>query len=88
MAAIGDALLEVTDAARINYEILGNKDPALHAHVFPRYACEASDKRHGPVWGYGREERDGRPFDLERDRELMDAIRDCLFVRGVGLATD
>ena len=37
MAILGDALLETTDAFRINYEILGNTDPALHAHVFPRY---------------------------------------------------
>lgn len=35
MAVIGDALLEVTDAYRINYEILGNTEPALHAHIFP-----------------------------------------------------
>ena len=37
MAILGDALLEVTGAYRINYEILGNTEPALHAHVFPRY---------------------------------------------------
>jgi diadenosine tetraphosphate (Ap4A) HIT family hydrolase len=35
MVLIGDALLEVTDAYRINYEILGNTEPALHAHIFP-----------------------------------------------------
>ena len=34
MVTIGDALLEVTGAFRINYEILGNLDPALHAHSF------------------------------------------------------
>src|SRR5712692_8590800 len=37
MAALGDALLNVKKAARINYEILGNTEPALHAHVFLRY---------------------------------------------------
>ncbi len=35
MTAIGDALLATTDAYRINYEILGNSEPALHAHIFP-----------------------------------------------------
>ena len=37
MTLIGDALLQVTDAQRINYEILGNSEPELHAHIFPRY---------------------------------------------------
>src|SRR5512145_3394593 len=37
MSVLGDALLEVTGAFLINYEILGNTDAALHAHVFPRY---------------------------------------------------
>ncbi len=40
MSIVGDALLEVTDACRINYEILGNLEPALHGHVFLRYSHE------------------------------------------------
>ena len=43
MATIGDALLEVTGAFRINYEILGNLEPALHAHIIPRYLNEPED---------------------------------------------
>ena len=35
MSLVGDALLSVTDAVRINYEMLGNLEPALHAHIFP-----------------------------------------------------
>lgn len=50
MAAVGDALLEVTGAARINYEMLGNLEPALHAHLIPRYADEPSETRTSPVW--------------------------------------
>src|SRR5690348_17585271 len=38
MARLGDALLKVTGAVRINYAIFGNVEPALHAHVIPRYA--------------------------------------------------
>lgn len=52
MSAVGDALLEATGAARINYEILGNSEPALHAHIFPRYPTEPEDKRRMPVWFY------------------------------------
>lgn len=35
MVIIGDTLLEVTGAFRINYEILGNSAPALRAHISP-----------------------------------------------------
>jgi diadenosine tetraphosphate (Ap4A) HIT family hydrolase len=52
MAVLGDALLEVTRATRINYEILGNSEPALHAHLFPRYDSEPKEFRSGPVWLY------------------------------------
>ena len=50
MAALGDAVLEATGAERINYEILGNVDPALHAHVIPRHATEDPELRKKPVW--------------------------------------
>lgn len=50
MAALGDAVLAVTGAERINYEILGNVEPALHAHVIPRHASEDPDLRKKPVW--------------------------------------
>ena len=52
MVRLGDALLEVTGAARINYDILGNSEPALHAHVFPRYLDEPEAYRFGPVFAY------------------------------------
>lgn len=50
MARLGDAVLLVTGAERINYEILGNVEPALHAHVIPRHASEDADLRKKPVW--------------------------------------
>ena len=43
MARLGDAVLAVTGAERINYEILGNVEPALHAHVIPRSAREPAE---------------------------------------------
>jgi diadenosine tetraphosphate (Ap4A) HIT family hydrolase len=49
MALVGDALLEVTGCARVNYEIWGNSEPALHAHIMPRYASEPDGKRHLPA---------------------------------------
>ncbi|MGH7789625.1 MAG: hypothetical protein ACRERC_22325 [Candidatus Binatia bacterium] len=52
MVGLGDALLAVTNARRINYEILGNLEPALHAHCFPRYDTEPAELRCTPVWRY------------------------------------
>jgi len=50
MAIAGDAILHVTGAVRINYEMLGNLEPALHAHLVPRYADEPETIRTKPVW--------------------------------------
>lgn len=52
MTTLGDALLKVTGAARINYEILGNVVPELHAHLFPRYDNEPEELRLKPAWFY------------------------------------
>ena len=76
MSQLGDALLAVTGADRINYEILGNSEPALHAHVFPRYATEPEDRRRRPVWLY--DWKSAPPFDPERDQPLMQAIKTYL----------
>ena len=45
MALVGDALMEVTVATRINYAMFGNVEPALHAHIFPRHATEPEARR-------------------------------------------
>lgn len=50
MGIVGDALLALTGAIRINYAIFGNQEPALHAHVFPRYADEPAAQRMAQPW--------------------------------------
>jgi diadenosine tetraphosphate (Ap4A) HIT family hydrolase len=50
MALIGDALLGITKAVRINYAIYGNVDPALHAHIFPRGGDEPENTRSAQPW--------------------------------------
>ena len=52
MAALGAALLASTGALRINYAMFGNLEPALHAHVVPRYADEAASLRNAHPWAY------------------------------------
>ncbi len=71
MSILGDALLEVTDAYRINYDILCNTEPALHAHVCPRYLTEPDELRRGTPWSYHARQLNQVPFDHERDKELM-----------------
>ena len=41
MSRLGDALVRTTSPVRINYAIFGNVEPALHAHVIPRYRTRA-----------------------------------------------
>jgi diadenosine tetraphosphate (Ap4A) HIT family hydrolase len=77
MARIGDALLLVTDAYRINYETWGNTEQALHTHITPRYQSEIAEKRGGPFClGYGW--KDARPYDLAQDKPFMDSMRIAL----------
>lgn len=83
MSVIGDALLEVTGAYRINYDILGNLDPALHAHIFPRFMTEPEEIRKSVIYRYSREELNSRPFDAERDVGLISQLRDTISRRMV-----
>ena len=81
MARLGDALLLVTGANRINYEILGNSEPALHAHVFPRYDYEPPEFRRRPVWFYDWSKA---PEFVRGDNEaFMQAVRRILTERPV-----
>jgi diadenosine tetraphosphate (Ap4A) HIT family hydrolase len=81
MGAVGEALMTVTRARRINYEMLGNVEPALHAHIVPRYEDEAEPMRHQPVWLH--EWGAAPPFDPVRDAPLMTGLRAALGQLGV-----
>lgn len=52
MTLLGEAVRSVTSAQRINYDILGNTDNFVHAHVFPRYSWEPAERLLKPVWLY------------------------------------
>ena len=52
MSRLGDALLKVTGALRINYAMFGNLEPALHAHVIPRYNDEPEALRSAQPFAY------------------------------------
>ena len=72
MALVGDALLQLTGAVRINYGMLGNVEPALHCHLFPRHADEPEELRTKPVWSYDWSA--AAPFERETQRPFMEAL--------------
>jgi diadenosine tetraphosphate (Ap4A) HIT family hydrolase len=76
LARLGEAVLEQTGALRINYAMFGNLEPALHAHVHPRYAHEPEALRAAHPWAYDWSA--ARRFDPERDGPLLRALRSRL----------
>lgn len=76
MARLGDAVLAATGALRMNYEILGNSEPELHCHLFPRYATEPDDKRKMPVWFY--DWKTATPYAEAKHGELRTKIAQML----------
>ena len=75
MSAVGDALMAVLKPSIINYSILCNIERALHVHIHPRYETEDEDKRKNHPIIYWWLKMPAVPFDLERDKTLMDAIK-------------
>jgi diadenosine tetraphosphate (Ap4A) HIT family hydrolase len=76
MAALGDAVQRVTRALRINYAIFGNLEPALHAHVIPRYQDESAPYATTHPWAY--DWNAAVAYDPEQHRELRDRIHAAL----------
>jgi diadenosine tetraphosphate (Ap4A) HIT family hydrolase len=76
MARLGDAVLAATGALRINYAMFGNVEPALHAHVVPRYRDEPAQLAAANPWQY---DWNAAPrFDATREAALLRAVRDAL----------
>ncbi len=76
LCLLGDAVLAATGALRINYAIFGNVEPALHAHVHPRYVDEPEAMRTNNPWGYDWGQAPA--FDAHLHGALRDSIREQL----------
>ena len=76
MARLGDAVLAATGALRINYAMFGNLEPALHAHVFPRFEDEPATLRTAHPWAYDWSA--ARRFDAVVDAAMLQSIREKL----------
>ena len=81
MTLLGDAVTAVCKPLKINYEILGNTDAYLHAHVFPRYDREPDERRKKPVWLYPREVWSLAEYQLSEDKhsELKRKLTEKLY---------
>jgi diadenosine tetraphosphate (Ap4A) HIT family hydrolase len=75
MSIIGDAILDICRPLRINYEILGNTDAYLHAHIIPRYDWEEDELRKLPVWLYPEEYRNSPEFAFSEEKHAEIKMR-------------
>ena len=62
--AVGRAIALATSPLKLNYECLGNLEPHVHWHVFPRF--ESDPMRAAPVWMRPEPERKVTLEDSDR----------------------
>ena len=77
MTILGDAIARAySPIVRLNYDILGNTDAYLHAHIFPRYSWEPPERLKLPAWLYPSECRTSTQyrFDQPKYAAVKDAI--------------
>ena len=78
VALLGDVVAEATGCERLNYLMLCNQVPVLHAHVVPRFADEDAQKRLlGPFEAYdfpGAPKAEAKGAHKELFARLLDAF--------------
>jgi diadenosine tetraphosphate (Ap4A) HIT family hydrolase len=72
LLAVGKALAAVVQPLKLNYECLGNQEPHVHWHVFPRSVDDPM--RLQPIWLRPDKERQVSLEDFDR-RALIASIR-------------
>jgi len=72
LLAVGKALSAVVNPQKLNYECLGNQEPHVHLHVFPRSSDDPM--RLAPVWLRPEPERKRALTDDDR-RTLIASLR-------------
>lgn len=70
--AVGAAIEKVARPVKLNWECLGNQEPHVHWHIFPRYADDAM--RLAPVWERSERERK-MALNAKDQAELVEALR-------------
>jgi diadenosine tetraphosphate (Ap4A) HIT family hydrolase len=75
---VAEAIAAVVKPWKMNYECLGNSEPHVHWHLFPRY--ETDEQRRGPIWT--RAEAEQKVELEENDRiELIASLRSAIAAR-------
>jgi diadenosine tetraphosphate (Ap4A) HIT family hydrolase len=74
LCSVAEAINTVVHPLKLNYECLGNSEPHIHWHVFPRYQSEEDDLRVAPVWVRPKEDRMRSLADDDR-RVLIASLR-------------
>ncbi len=80
MTLVGDAIKKVYNPYKINYEILGNLDEFVHAHVFPRYKWEGENVKHS-VRRYSKDkfiEESNQFINLDNKEEIIYNLKEIL----------
>jgi diadenosine tetraphosphate (Ap4A) HIT family hydrolase len=72
LLAASAAIATVVKPFKMNYECLGNAEPHVHWHLFPRYADDSM--RVQPIWVRPEAERK-RDLGSSAKRELVESIR-------------
>jgi diadenosine tetraphosphate (Ap4A) HIT family hydrolase len=78
MRLVAEAIAAVVKPWKMNYECLGNGEPHVHWHLFPRY--ETDEMRGGPIWLRPESERKVTLDENDR-RALIASIRSQLAIR-------
>ncbi|MDO8503541.1 MAG: HIT family protein [bacterium] len=80
MSMVAEAIFKAFRPKKLNYELLGNTDPHLHWHLFPRYKTDPEPTK--AVWHIDKEIRNNektRPSEKELHRlktKLFEALEE------------
>jgi diadenosine tetraphosphate (Ap4A) HIT family hydrolase len=80
MRLMAESIAAVVKPWKMNYECLGNTEPHVHWHLFPRFHSESDDLRRGPIWARPAAERMLALPD-EDQRALIAALREQIRTR-------
>jgi len=70
---VGQAIENVLEPVKLNYDLLGNSLPHLHTHVVPRYADDPC-----PGWPFPFPDENRPPIEEEAFRRDLEALRGWL----------
>jgi diadenosine tetraphosphate (Ap4A) HIT family hydrolase len=74
MSQVAEAVFKAFKPDKLNYEMLGNAEPHLHWHIFPRYMSDPNFTR--PIWIVDKSIRqaDSTIISLKEIKQLKNKI--------------